>query len=104
MSASHGDRVMYPRIALNIVESSGMMGHLKLITEKVPINSSSVRRLIYVAIHEELRLEKKIEVREFLCVCEQAGVTRCNFLTRKLCSKVREAKDQKEGGPTSSWI
>lgn len=38
--------------------------------------------------------------------CEQAGMTGegpGNSLARKLCSKVREAEDQREWGPKSSW-
>lgn len=51
MSAVQGDRAGYSRMSLKVVQSSGRVRHLKLLMEKLPMNSASVRVLIYVAIH-----------------------------------------------------
>lgn len=50
-AAGQRNRAEYPRMSLQVVQSSGRVGHLKLLMEKMPINSASVRVVIYVAIH-----------------------------------------------------
>lgn len=51
MCVGQGDRAGYPRMSLKIVQSSGRVGHLKMLTQKLPVDSAEVRRLVYVATH-----------------------------------------------------